>query len=518
MVTRPKAVIESHDGEEFSLITIAKNVLTDDGQNLQDILSDRKEDMMTPTIENSSSMFKVGQGDNVDYSENVVDGAYESCILKGITKFIDNDTGEISSSFIENRNLSLIDCKSPILTNIGKNLVIHNPVAKSEIYNEVSFKSDGNIVTGEGTTSKDFVGYDIDTGYIGYMASLGACHEFYKDKRLGGPGTYTASAIFNTYISNQTPSNGIAVTVDIYYDDNQIVYLPPNCLQDGEKIVSKTFTVKKYIQGVFIEVWWANVDCSKISIKEIQLEKNSLNTFYEPYKSNTTTFSTDDDKTIVLRSLPNGVYDTLNVETGEYVQRIGEFILDDEFITDMEMPNINSDNDTLLFILKNSINVQGQFINSSLPKDTYDNHLLDREMLIINNDKILIRLKKDKLENIDIISFINYLDLNPITVQYELEAPIVKQVNVEDYPFAYKDGHVILSSGSIEQSLLPTIEYSVATNRNGQIRSNQKIVERHQKELDQLQAMVLANLVNAQYEQTLTNLKYNLKNVREEVK
>ena len=85
MATRPKAVIESHNGEEFSPITIAKNVLTDDGQNLQDILSDRKEDMMTPTIENSSSMFKVGQGDNVDYSSNVVNGAYENMVLKGKT-------------------------------------------------------------------------------------------------------------------------------------------------------------------------------------------------------------------------------------------------------------------------------------------------------------------------------------------------------------------------------------------------------------------------------------------------
>ena len=54
MATRPKAVIESRNGEKFSPITIAKNVLTDDGQNLHDILSDRKEDMMTPTIENSS--------------------------------------------------------------------------------------------------------------------------------------------------------------------------------------------------------------------------------------------------------------------------------------------------------------------------------------------------------------------------------------------------------------------------------------------------------------------------------
>ena len=77
---------------------------------------------------------------------------------------------------------------------------------------------------------------------------------------------------------------------------------------------------------------------------------------------------------------------------------------------------------------------------------------------------------------------------------------------------------MLLSSGSIEQSLTPKVEYSVATNRNGQIRSNQKMVERHQKQLDRLQTMILTNLVNTQYEQTLTNLKYDLKNVREEVK
>ena len=45
---------------------------------------------------------------------------------------------------------------------------------------------------------------------------------------------------------------------------------------------------------------------------------------YEPYKSNI--LSTPEE--VVLRSLPNGVKDTLNLMTGEYVQRIGETTLD----------------------------------------------------------------------------------------------------------------------------------------------------------------------------------------------
>ena len=114
--------------------------------------------------------------------------------------------------------------------------------------------------------------------------------------------------------------------------------------------------------------------------------------------------------------------------------------------------------------------------------------------------------------------FKEYLQQNPVTVQYELATPIVSTIDVQGFPYAYANGHVQLSSGSIEQSLTPKVEYSVVTNRNGQIRSNQKMVERHQKQLDRLQAMILTNLVNTQYEQALTNLKYDLKNVREEVK
>ena len=34
------------------------------------------------------------------------------------------------------------------------------------------------------------------------------------------------------------------------------------------------------------------------------------------------------DSTINLRSLPNGVKDELNLLTGEYIQRVGEVVLD----------------------------------------------------------------------------------------------------------------------------------------------------------------------------------------------
>ena len=140
------------------------------------------------------------------------------------------------------------------------------------------------------------------------------------------------------------------------------------------------------------------------------------------------------------------------------------------------------------------------------------------EGVAVNTRNGYLRILKTKVGSGSVDELKAHLATNPITIQYGLEIPIVKTVDLNGYPFSYENGHVILSSGSIEQSLTPKVEYSVVTNRNGQIRSNQKMVERHQKQLDRLQAMILTNLVNTQYEQTLTNLKYDLKNVREEVK
>ena len=161
-----KAEILTMDGQVVSPITLATNVLLDDGRTAQDLLDSRDESMFSPTITTSSSISKVGQGDNVDFSENIIDGAYKSCvlkgktlvnhnaegnnrneyacmpslegsnltvngtveskvksaILKGCTGYRDIDTGEILETFEEGRNLELVSVKMPVLTTVGKNL------------------------------------------------------------------------------------------------------------------------------------------------------------------------------------------------------------------------------------------------------------------------------------------------------------------------------------------------------------------------------------------------------------
>ena len=93
-------------------------------------------DEYSAEITTSQSMSEIGSDDSgANLHENVLDGAYESCVLKGKTKYIDNDTQEILDTFQEGRNLSLIDVKSPVLSNVGKNLFdVSSSVRKDDFW------------------------------------------------------------------------------------------------------------------------------------------------------------------------------------------------------------------------------------------------------------------------------------------------------------------------------------------------------------------------------------------------
>ena len=258
---------------------------------------------------------------------------------------------------------------------------------------------------------------------------------------------------------------------------------------------------------------------------KVQLEESSTTTTYEPYKSNILSFEQKDGKTIVLRSLPNGVCDTLNVKTGEYIQIIGEITLDGTKRDDLVYHTVLKDNDgDFIRMIINGCsfydnNKYGNcdklpFYHEEKTKDS-----VEAVFPFAGEKHFCIKIKTSRINGAETMennssqlrdAFLNWLAQNPITVQYELATPIVKQANVEGYPYAYENGHILLESGSQEQSLTPTIEYSIVANRGGQIRSNQRMVERHQKKLDSLYAMTLVNMIDSQYNQTLMELKSDL--------
>lgn len=379
----------------------------------------------------------------------------------------------------------ICDCKSPILSNVGKNLV--------NVDNYVNYPNENLPIIKDGEHS-----------YIIENKKVGNWQNRVVDKvKLKANTTYTLSYDYELLSASVPMNHGVVINLR---DDSDTSI---NISGDASAGKPRTFTpTRDTLARLCMYATDTSGGMNRIKFSNIQLEESSNRTEYEPYKSNTTTFDQKDGKTIVLRSLPNGVCDTLNVETGEYVQRIGHIPLSSTLQYWEQHGNSNDE----YFVgivwrtIPDSKSATAVICNKLKSKQT----TREDSCIYFSAKYPLITFHKDSLDTFDMQGFNAKIDSMNLEIQYELETPIVKQVNVEGYPYAYENGHVLLKSGSQEQSLTPTIEYSIVANRGGQIRSNQRMVERHQKKLDSLYAMTLVNMIDSQYKQVLMKLKSEL--------
>ena len=97
--------------------------------------------------------------------------------------------------------------------------------------------------------------------------------------------------------------------------------------------------------------------------------------------------------------------------------------------------------------------------------------------------------------------FKQWLSQNPLTVLYELNTPIITEIDLEGYPYAYKDGHIFLNS-----EIAPTTQITYSINQAQQIESANENLQRHEKEISHLQKLI-AQYIQVEYESTLLSLK-----------
>lgn len=357
----------------------------------------------------------------------------------------------------------ICDCKSPILLNCGKNLA---KLTRSYTSFGLTFKVIDDTLYVDGTAER----------ILDYYLTVNNCEnsKMLNSLEVGTMVTLSNSLglrnYFGVWRNGTTDDSWFANTMTIQNGDNNI----------------RCFI--RFDQGSTY---------NNQAIK-IQLEATQNPTTYEPYKSNTTTFEQKDDKTIVLRSLPNGTCDTLNVETGEYVQRIEEITFDgsnEQWEVLAHPPHSNNTHYQFKHYLGEGV-IGGNLwtdarsiLSNTLPSANDKLHWNGNGIYGIggSSNYIIITWKKDTCPFNDVATLNEWLSQNPTTVQYELATPIVTTVDAQGFPYAYKDGHVQLSSGSIEQSLTPKVEYNIATNRGGQITQNTKSLIRQGKLLDDIE-------------------------------
>ena len=213
-----------------------------------------------------------------------------------------------------------------------------------------------------------------------------------------------------------------------------------------------------------------------------------------------------------LRSLPNGVHDEIDLETGKYIQRVGEVTLNGSEIWTVGYSSWVNKNTFYLnnvAILSQPIKIRkgdngsGQAYDDSVRcgelQRTYMSRLANNlpaygicSYFYSGYQRFFVRVPN--ITTVDELKL--WLSQNPITVQYELETPIVKDIVIHNYPHSYKGGHVIIENGDPNTPIPAQITYRAVTNRSGQIQQHTEQVEKQEREINELEMLILANISN----------------------
>lgn len=172
-------------------------------------------------------------------------------------------------------------------------------------------------------------------------------------------------------------------------------------------------------------------DTTLDNVQTAQLEEGETATAYEPYQESTYSYILDEP----LRQLPNGVADSIDLETGVLTRRVGKVVLDGrEDWTKISWQTLDN---TILFRL-NSTEVKNEswgritmisdrFIGLN-PEDVWAIDVEGVGAGTAVGDGISIRILKSKLETEDVAGFKTWLQANPTTVYYELANPIEEEI------------------------------------------------------------------------------------------
>lgn len=230
---------------------------------------------------------------------------------------------------------------------------------------------------------------------------------------------------------------------------------------------------------------------------------------FEPYITNTTKIPLLSP----LRSLPNGICDELIIDRLNHkvklIQRIGYEVLN-ENTAFSSYPTMEKEK-TLLFQTQNAIPqgastycISDQFIHGNNIWGSSDS---DTEAIMIGGGEgnigkhIDFRISKAKVSTNNVAILQDYLSKEPITVLYQLNIPIITEIDLEGYPYIYKDGHIFLNS-----DIAPTTQITYSINQAQQIESANENLQRHEKEISHLQKLI-AQYIQVEYESTLLSLK-----------
>lgn len=236
-----------------------------------------------------------------------------------------------------------------------------------------------------------------------------------------------------------------------------------------------------------------------ITSMKSMIEYNTVMSDYEPHKTNI--LSTPKD--LVLGGIGD-VQDTLDVNSGEVVERIGEVIFDgsdDEAWHFAEMKGNNyrfginlakhgkgvADTTPMICDVLKIGNIGSEDMQEQIATYNHGTHF-----------EVRLALSQTTISSNNVDELRRFLQSKPIRVKYQLAEQVHKTVDLSGTPFGYKGGHIIKSSA--EGSLLPKFEYEVAVSRGAQISQNTSTLIKHDEKITELLRKTAATYINQKAE------------------
>ena len=276
---------------------------------------------------------------------------------------------------------------------------------------------------------------------------------------LGGSGgevgraDRSTSSFIEIEPSTQYTIANVDVKVVLVYDSNKVV------IQQVSASGTATFTTNSSAKYV-------RFSCTKQDKYDIKMVEGTEVPVGE-HKTNTLSVPIENHKGF------NDVYDTVDLITGEVVERVGDDILDGSFSFTKTTVLPSGADQTIYsrFYINNipSYN-SGRLIAENFLVEDYG--YVGERLETGSNGRAGIMLLKSKLQSDDVNGLILYLNDNPIPIQYELAEPVIKTVDLSGQKVYSYDGTTHYSCSAAEGALIPTLSIDVPTNLSALVSRN----------------------------------------------
>lgn len=275
------------------------------------------------------------------------------------------------------------------------------------------------------------------------------------------------------------------------------------CVGNEEKIYGRKqiITLEKDAYCVFRVA--ANSD-GIIQWSDLQLEKDTEITSFEPYKEYTNSIYLNEP----LMKLPNGVCDEIIGD--KLIRRVGKVVLDGD--EQCNMHNYSNDNFGLFYIQPKDTGVKNNLCE--VVCDRFPTYNKTAEHLQNENTEYTWKgynsgrafwfwIKADRLESVSVEGIKKWLSLNPVILYYELQSPIIIDLDTDLNLRTHDKVNNITTSCAVK----PELSFKSANNLRAITRKVTERIIEAEKLVDEL---LLPNIVETDYERTLLEFDYEV--------